>query len=106
MAITPDTAKAIPQIFDILNAPGLIKACNILLGEDWAIVPFTHNTPFISGSHDQHWHKDDNGPFNGRKQRHHQAIQIEMLYYPQEVSIDMGPTAVVPFSQEDTNIVQ
>ena len=99
MAITPDTAKAIPQIFDILNAPGLIKACNILLGEDWAIVPFTHNTPFISGSHDQHWHKDDNGPFNGRKQRHHQAIQIEMLYYPQEVSIDMGPTAVVPFSQ-------
>ena len=56
MAITPDTAKAIPQIFDILNAPGLIKACNILLGEDWAIVPFTHNTPFISGSNAHHWH--------------------------------------------------
>ena len=96
---TPITAADVPQIFDILNAPGLIRACNTLVGEKWAIVPFTHNTPFTSGSRDQHWHKDDNGPFNGRKQRHHQAIQIEMLYYPQDVKSDMGPTATVPFSQ-------
>ena len=48
---------------------------------------------------DQHWHKDDNGPYNSRKQRHHQAVQIEMLYYPQAVREDMGPTATVPYSQ-------
>ena len=42
------------------------------------------------------WHKDDNGPYNSRKQRHHQAVQIEMLYYPQVVSEQMGPTATVP----------
>lgn len=92
-------AVRIPEILEVLNAPGVIQACDQLLGENWAIVPFTHNTPFMSGSNDQHWHKDDNGPYNSRKARHHHAIQVELLYYPQKVKLDMGPTAVVPYSQ-------
>ena len=92
-------AVRIPEILEVINAPGVVQACNQLLGENWAIVPFTHNTPFMSGSNDQHWHKDDNGPYNSRKARHHHAIQVEMLYYPQKVKMDMGPTAVVPYSQ-------
>lgn len=92
------TTSLIPEVLDVINSPGVVAACNQLVGENWAIVPFTHNAPFVSGSHDQHWHKDDNGPYNGRKQRHHQAVQIEMLYYPQEVREDMGPTATVPYS--------
>ena len=93
------TATDIPEILDIVNAPGVVAACDQLVGKNWAIVPFTHNTPFASGAHDQHWHKDDNGPFNGRKQRHHHAVQVEMLYYPQAVGPRMGPTATVPYSQ-------
>ena len=96
---TTISAATIPEILQVIEAPGLVAACDRLLGENWAIVPFTHNAPFTSGAHDQHWHKDDNGPFNGRKQRHHQAVQVEMLYYPQQVRADMGPTATVPFSQ-------
>ena len=92
-------ASVIPEILQILNAPGVIKACDELIGEDWAIVPFTHNTPFVSGSHDQHWHKDDNGPFNGRRPRYHHSVQLEMLYYPQAVGPLMGPTATIPYSQ-------
>lgn len=92
------TPEVIPEIFDILDAPGLVAACDQLVGKNWAIVPFIHNAPFISGARDQHWHKDDNAPYNARKQRHHQAIQIEMLYYPQDVALEMGPTAIVPFS--------
>lgn len=91
--------SSIPQILDVLNSPGVKSACDAVLGKNWAIVPFTHNTPFMSGSHDQHWHKDDNGPFNARKHRHHHAVQAELLYYPQEVLADMGPTATVPYSQ-------
>ena len=93
------TTTAIPEMLQIIAAPGLVAACDRLLGKHWAIVPFTHNAPFASGAHDQHWHKDDNGPFNGRKQRHHHAVQVEMLYYPQAVPLDMGPTATVPYSQ-------
>lgn len=87
-----------PAILKVLNAPGLISAVNQLVGENWAIVPFTHNAPFISGSMDQHWHKDDNGPYNARKQRHHQTVQIEMLYFPEYVTEEMGPTAIIPYS--------
>ena len=96
LRITPDL---IPEILKILNAPGLVDVCDRIVGKDWAVVPFTHNAPFISGAFDQHWHKDDNAPYNGRKQRHHQSIQLEMLYYPQEVTEMMGPTKIIPFTQ-------
>lgn len=95
----PINCSSIPKMLDVLNSPGVKIACDAVLGKNWAIVPFTHNTPFMSGSHDQHWHKDDNGPFNARKHRHHHAVQAELLYYPQEVLADMGPTATVPYSQ-------
>eukprot|EP01047_Picozoa_sp_COSAG01_P129857 COSAG01_NODE_59371_length_300_cov_1.547264_1_plen_68_part_10 len=62
---------------------GVVEACNQIVGEGWAIVPFCHHATFASGGRDQHWHKDDNAPYNARKQRHHAPIQIEMLYYPQ-----------------------
>ena len=93
------TASTIPDVLQIIDAPAVVEVCDLLIGPNWAIVPFTHNSPFMSGSNDQHWHKDDNGPFNSRKHRHHQAVQLEMLYYPQEVKADMGPTATVPYSQ-------
>jgi len=92
------TPSLIPEVLEVINSPGLVAACNQLVGENWAIVPFTHNASFTSGSRDQHWHKDDNGPYNSRKQRHHQTVQIEMLYYPQAVREDMGPTATIPYS--------
>ena len=95
----PVTPGGLPDVLEIINAPGVVDVCNRLLGKHWAIVPFTHNASFTSGGRDQHWHKDDNGPYNGKKQRHHQAVQIEMLYYPQDVTPEMGPTATVPFSQ-------
>ncbi|MEM7077587.1 MAG: hypothetical protein AAF513_03060 [Pseudomonadota bacterium] len=93
------TTDNLPQITEILTAPGLSEACERLLGPRWAIVPYTHNAPFVSGAFDQHWHKDDNGPFNARRARHHQAVQVEMLYYPQAVTPVMGPTATLPYSQ-------
>lgn len=51
----PITPANIPDVLEVLNAPGLVAACNQLLGEHWAIVPFTHNASFTSGSRDQHW---------------------------------------------------
>ncbi|MYE24519.1 MAG: hypothetical protein F4Y01_11350, partial [Gammaproteobacteria bacterium] len=93
------TTSLIPDVLEVLKAPGVVAACDALVGENWAVVPFTHNAPFVSGGRDQHWHKDDNGPYNARRHRHHHAVQIEMLYYPQAVAEDMGPTATVPYSQ-------
>ena len=36
------TPELIPDIFDVINAPGVVAACNQLVGENWAIVPFMH----------------------------------------------------------------
>ncbi len=94
----PVTPGSFPDVLKVINSKGVVEACNRIVGRNWAIVPFTHNASFASGARDQHWHKDDNGPYNGRKQRHHQAVQIEMLYYPQDVTEVMGPTATIPYS--------
>eukprot|EP00446_Apocalathium_sp_SHHI-4_P068250 CAMPEP_0177535234 /NCGR_PEP_ID=MMETSP0369-20130122/56438_1 /TAXON_ID=447022 ORGANISM="Scrippsiella hangoei-like, Strain SHHI-4" /NCGR_SAMPLE_ID=MMETSP0369 /ASSEMBLY_ACC=CAM_ASM_000364 /LENGTH=648 /DNA_ID=CAMNT_0019017371 /DNA_START=14 /DNA_END=1957 /DNA_ORIENTATION=- len=95
----PMLAAHVPEILDVLNAPGLVAACESILGPRYAIAPFTHNGLFPSGGRAQHWHKDDSAPLNARKQRHHQAIQAALLYYPQVVDSNMGPTTLVPFSQ-------
>ena len=87
----------VPEVLKVINAPGVVGACNQLVGENWAIVPFTA-VSIASNGRDQIWHKDDNSPANGRKQRHHHAVQIEILYYPQSVTEGMGPTAIAPYS--------
>ena len=46
-------ASTIPEILQVLNSPGVVKVCDEIIGEGWAIVPFTHNAPFVSGSHAQ-----------------------------------------------------
>ena len=92
------TCANVPDMLSVIRSPGVVSACDQLLGENWAIVPYAHATPFLSGARDQHWHKDDNGPYNQRRHRHHQAVQVEMLYYPGEVREDMGPTATIPVS--------
>ncbi len=92
------TPSSIPEVLDVINSPGVVAACNQLVGENWAIVPFTLNSSFTSGATAQHWHKDENAPYNSRKQRHHQAVQIQLLYYPQAVHKAMGPTVTMPYS--------
>ena len=41
------TTSRIPEVLEITNAPGLVAVCNLILGENWAIVPYTHNTGFV-----------------------------------------------------------
>ena len=37
-------------------------------------------------------------PFNSRKMRHHRPIQLEILYYPQQVKRRSGATGTIPYS--------
>ena len=93
-------------IGELMTAPGVEAGVASLLGPDWAIVPFANGsaggnkTGPADGSPggDQHWHKDDNMPFNSRKMRHHRPIQLEILYYPQTVKRRSGATGTIPYS--------
>ncbi|CAF4718127.1 unnamed protein product, partial [Rotaria sp. Silwood2] len=52
------------------------------------------------GTADQTWHKDSY--FGYRKPlRHHQLRYAMAMYYPQDTTIEMGPTAIIPRSQYD-----
>ena len=93
-------AAEVPELSEIFASPGLTAAVEGILGPDWAIVPFGSSV-ISAGSYDQHWHKDDILPWNGRKPglRHHHLETIDMFYYPQAVTETMAPTVLVPHSQ-------
>ena len=59
LSSTGSMVNSIPEMIEVLNAPGVIAALDVLAGRDYAIVPFCHAF-FASGATDQCWHKDDN----------------------------------------------
>eukprot|EP01043_Picozoa_sp_COSAG02_P073549 COSAG02_NODE_14347_length_1282_cov_0.978867_1_plen_263_part_00 len=92
--------ERVPELLELLNAPGVDKAIASIIGEGWAIVPWTHNH-IVAGYSDQHWHKDDLMPSNARRPglRQHYPQTLDFFYYPQETTELMAPTAFVPYSQ-------
>ncbi|CAF1311549.1 unnamed protein product [Rotaria sp. Silwood1] len=62
--------------------------------------PHRHVHVTRPGTADQTWHKDSY--FGYRKPlRHHQLRYVMAMYYPQDTTIEMGPTAIIPRSQYD-----
>lgn len=59
LSSSSNLVNSIPEIIEVLNAPGVVAALNLLAGRDYAIVPFCHAF-FASAGTDQCWHKDDN----------------------------------------------
>lgn len=44
-----------PEMVKVLNSPGMVRALNAIMGEDWAIVPFIHSGFGGAGPNDQTW---------------------------------------------------
>ncbi|CAF1369381.1 unnamed protein product [Rotaria sordida] len=60
--------------------------------------PHRHAHLTRPGTKDQQWHQDSY--FGYRKPlRHHQLRYIMAMYYPQDTTLEMGPTAIKPRSQ-------
>ena len=100
LAMGGETAvyRSVPEFLQLFRAPALVAAIDAILGRGWAFVPYIHSHFGGSGHGDQHFHKDDNAPYNGRRMRHHRPCQLEIFYYPQDVTLHNGPTAIIPFS--------
>jgi hypothetical protein len=45
-----------PEMVTVLNSPGMVRALNAIMGEDWAIVPFIHSGFGGAGPNDQTWY--------------------------------------------------
>mmetsp|Transcript_12501 Transcript_12501/g.29555 ORF Transcript_12501/g.29555 Transcript_12501/m.29555 type:complete len:601 (+) Transcript_12501:125-1927(+) len=90
-----DCLPAIPELMNVLEAAPLQAAMKAVLGEDYLL--HGHRHLHLSSLQEQMWHKDSYWGF--RRMRHHRPRWCMMLYYPQETTLEMGPTHVLAGTQ-------
>ncbi|MDE0016133.1 MAG: HEAT repeat domain-containing protein [Candidatus Poribacteria bacterium] len=87
----------IPEIQEIFDHPVVHGAMQGVLGADYVMHPHRYCHFNQQGSEGQNFHKDS---YAGDEQiRRHRCRWTMAFYYPQDVTEDMGPTAVLPGSQ-------
>ena len=98
-------AAQIPELEQILGDGAVSGAIETLLGPDAYLHP--HNFVHESTPADQPFHQDGNLPWNERGHyRSHRPDWVILFYYPQAVTLDNGPTEIVPFSQYWTTDIE
>ena len=92
-----DILPKVPDLYQILQDPAVDGALQSLLGPSYLIHPHRHCHHNPSGSKGQGMHQDSYE--NDQNVRHHRTRWTMAFYYPQDVSLDMGPTAILPTTQ-------
>ena len=85
--------EAVPEMWQILNHSVVRGMLTSLLGEDYAVESHRHWHCKLPGSDYMHWHQD------GRNRRATGIDKLLGLYYPRDITADMGPTVIVPGTQ-------
>jgi len=80
----------VPELHQIYNDPAVRGALISLLGDHYKMNSHRHCHMNKPGTRSQDWHQDSTNL------RHHQVRTVLGMYYPQDVSDDMGPTVVLP----------
>lgn len=100
----------VPQLRDLLDDPVVHGALLSILGPDYYLHFHRHDQVNFPQSEQpiEPWHLGDgrlhkDGDYHSHHmvdgRRHHAPRFLMMFYYPQDVSLEMGPTAVAPRSQ-------
>lgn len=92
-----DILPKVPDLYQILQDPAVDGALQSLLGPSYLIHPHRHCHHNPSGSQGQGMHQDSYE--NDQNVRHHRTRWTMAFYYPQDVGLDMGPTAILPATQ-------
>ena len=92
-----DILPKAPDLYQILRDPAVDGALQSLLGPSYLIHPHRHCHHNPCGSKGQGMHQDSYE--NDQNVRHHRTRWTMAFYYPQDVSLDMGPTAILPATQ-------
>ncbi|CAG7628175.1 HEAT repeat domain-containing protein [Paenibacillus allorhizosphaerae] len=100
----------IPELQKVFDHPVIQGALTSVLGENYMMHPHRHghfNKKATAGG----WHKDSY--WGHQRVRNHRPWWAMIFYFPQDVTIDMGPTGVVPgtgcyqtrtFESDDTEL--
>ena len=92
-----DILPRVPDLYGILRDPAVDGALRSLLGADYLLHPHRHCHENPRGSGGQQMHQDSYE--NDQNVRHHRTRWAMAFYYPQDVPLEMGPTAILPASQ-------
>ena len=85
--------ETVPGLLQVLDHPAVKGALASLLGPDYEVQPHRHWHCRQPGSGHMNWHQD------GLNNRDVLLNRFLGLYYPTEVTADMGPTIIVPGTQ-------
>ena len=87
---------SVPELEQVLEAPTLHQTLKTVLGSGYRLWRhrFLHES---SSKSNQAWHKDSY--FGWRRMRSHRPRWVMVLYFPQDTTDLMGPTAILPGSQ-------
>ena len=97
-AVADNLHVQIPLLNDVLESGSLDSAISTVLGPSY--YRYGHSFVHRSGSYDQTYHKDSPLPWGTRGGlRSHRSNWAMVFYYPQAVSVDMGPTEILPGTQ-------
>jgi hypothetical protein len=91
-----DILERVPRLKAIFEDPAVHGALTSILGPRYLIHRHRHCHNHLPGAKAQDNHKDY--PAGGNVRDHHPRLVL-ILYYPQAVTSEMGPTAVQPGSQ-------
>jgi len=83
----------VPEIADVYNHPAVCSALTRILGPEYRMHGHRHGHRTLPGSKPQGWHKDST--VYDPTVRHPRPRFLLALYYPQTVTLDMGPTGVI-----------
>ncbi|UVI28330.1 HEAT repeat domain-containing protein [Paenibacillus spongiae] len=92
----------IPQIGEIFEHPTVRGALTSLLGSGYIMSSHRHGHLTKQGTGSVFWHKD-NYWFN-EKIRNHRPWSALIFYYTQDVTPDMGPSSIMPGTQNYYNL--
>ncbi len=92
----------IPALRKVFDDPIVGGALTSILGPNY--IMHVHRHPHINpaGSEGRRWHKDSYWGYD--KVRYHRNRWAMIFYYPQDVTLENGPTAVMPGTQYDDTL--
>ena len=86
----------VPMLQQVFDDPTVDEALTSILGQNYAVNQHNACHYHPPGSQGQDWHKDY--PMGGNV-RYHRPRLAMAFYYPQDVTEEMGPTAIQPTTQ-------
>ena len=96
--------QKVPALYQVFAHPTVRGVLTSLLGPNYMMHPHRHAHMKQPGQKGGAWHQDGRSKHFTTKdhgwlfewRRHHRFRSVWAWYYPQEVTEDMGPTAVIP----------